>query len=162
MALAQVAPRLGLVDVNVEAHREILGRARAGGAQLVVFPELGLTGYQLQDLSAEVAMRADDPRLTALAAETDDLSAIVSFCNRVGVDESITFWGGSEVVGPRGDTVFQAPFHDEGLYFVDLPMGDLRRERITLPLLRDERPELVRRQLERVLAERARDAGGGQ
>ncbi len=288
MALAQVAPRLGRLDANLEAHREILGRARAGGAQLVVFPELGLTGYQLQDLSAEVAMRTDDPRLTALAAETDDLSAIVSyveestdhrlfiaaallengavrhvhrkvylptyglfderrffaageavracpsrlgvelglaicedfwhlpvplllaldgaqilvnvssspgrdvaavnevglgtavswrtlmrtfaqlttcfvvFCNRVGVDESITFWGGSEVVGPRGDTVFQAPFHDEALYFVDLPLGDLRRERITLPLLRDERPELVRRQLERVLAERARDAGGGQ
>ncbi len=40
------------------------------GAGLVVFPELGLTGYQLQDLAAEVAMRLDDPRLAALAGAT--------------------------------------------------------------------------------------------
>jgi len=53
--------------------------ARAGGAGLVVFPELGLTGYQFQDLAAEVSMRLDDPRLAGLAAATDDLSAIVSF-----------------------------------------------------------------------------------
>ena len=44
--------------------------ARERGAGLVVFPELGLTGYQLQDLAAEVAMRLDDPRLAELAAAT--------------------------------------------------------------------------------------------
>ena len=43
-------------------------RRAADGAGLVVFPELGLTGYLLQDLAAEVAMRLDDPRLAALAA----------------------------------------------------------------------------------------------
>ena len=32
----------------------------------------------------------------------------VVFANRVGVDESLTFWGGSEVVGPSGATVAQA------------------------------------------------------
>ena len=39
----------------------------------------GLTGYLLQDLNAEVAMRRDDPRLASLAAETQGLSAVVSF-----------------------------------------------------------------------------------
>src|SRR5512136_272620 len=79
IALAQLAPRLGVLDDNLAAHRQTLAAARAGGAGLVVFPELGLTGYQLQDLAAEVAMRLDDPRLLALAQETKDLSAIVSF-----------------------------------------------------------------------------------
>ena len=281
IALAQLAPRLGRLDENLDTHRRVLTEARSGGADLVVFPELGLTGYQLQDLSGEVAMRLDDPRLGALAQETRGTSAIVSFveeapdhrlfiaaalledgelrhvhrkvylptyglfderrffgageivraapsrigvpiglavcedfwhlpvpmllaldgaqvlvnvssspgrdvaavnevglgtatswralmktyamlttsfvvfCNRVGVDESVTFWGGSEVIGPDGETRFRAPLHDEGVFTVEIDLADVRRERIVLPVLRDERPELVRRQLERVLRQRA-------
>ncbi|HSG85098.1 MAG TPA: nitrilase-related carbon-nitrogen hydrolase, partial [Candidatus Limnocylindrales bacterium] len=79
IALAQTAPRLGMLDENLAGHRALLGEARANGADLVVFPELGLTGYLLQDLAAEVAMTRDDPRLLALAADARDLSAVVSF-----------------------------------------------------------------------------------
>src|SRR5204863_8881859 len=53
--------------------------ARGRGAGLVVFPELGLTGYLLQDLAAEVAIRLDDPRLAGLAAASEGLSIVVSF-----------------------------------------------------------------------------------
>ena len=281
IALAQIAPRLGLFDENLAVHRDLLRRARADGAGLVVFPELGLTGYLLQDLASEVAIRLDDPRLASLAAETDGLSAVVSFveesgdhrlfiaaalledgeirhvhrklflptyglfderrffaagdvlratpsrlgvglglavcedfwhlavpellaldgaqmlinvssspgrdlaatnevglgtatswqtlirtyaqlttsfvvfCNRVGVDESISFWGGSEVIDPSGKAVFSAPFYDEGLYTVEVSLADVRRERIALPLLRDERLDLQVRELQRVVAERA-------
>ncbi len=294
IALAQIAPRLGLLDENVARHHALIKAAREGGAGLVVFPELGLTGYLLQDLAAEVAMRLDDPRLLGLAAATASaspgsngagsdtgLSAIVSFVeesadhrlfisvalleegrvrhvqrklflptyglfderrffaagdllratpsslgvgvglsicedfwhlgvpqllaldgaqllvnvssspgrdlaalnevglgtatswrtllrtyaqlttsfvifvNRVGVDESISFWGGSEVIGPNGDALFSAPLYDEGLYFVDVDLADVRRERIALPLLRDERLELTVRELDRIVAERA-------
>jgi hypothetical protein len=77
------------------------------------------------------------------------------FCNRVGVDESISFWGGSEVIGPNGAAIFSAPLYDEGLFTVDIDAGDIRRERIGLPLLRDERPELQVRELARIVAERA-------
>ena len=70
IALAQIAPRLGALDENLARHRELLDEARERGADLVVFPELGLTGYLLQDLAAEVAMRLDDPRLAELAAAT--------------------------------------------------------------------------------------------
>jgi predicted amidohydrolase len=287
IALAQVAPRLGELEANLARHHELIGAARDGGAGLVVFPELGLTGYLLQDLASEVAMRLDDPRLAALARETAgagpsavvsfveesgdhrlfiaaalledgevrhvhrkvhlptyglfderrffaqgdmiraspsrlgvgvglavcedfwhlstaqvlaldgaqllvnvssspgrDLAAIhevglgtaaswralmrtyaqlttsfVVFCNRVGVDESISFWGGSEVIAPTGAAVFSAPLFDEGLYFADIDLADVRRERITLPLLRDERPELVAREWRRLIAERAGLAG---
>src|SRR6478609_237970 len=281
VALAQIAPRLGALETNLATHHARLDEARALGANLVVFPELGLTGYQLQDLASEVAMRLDDPRLARLAAATRGLSAIVSFveesgdhrlfiaaalledgeirhvhrkvflptyglfderrffapgdqlratpsrlgvgvglaicedfwhlatpqvlaldgaqvlinvssspgrdlarsaevglgtanswrtlmrtyaqlttsfvvfCNRVGVDESISFWGGSEVIAPSGRAVFSAPLYDEGLYTVEVSLADIRRERIGLPLLRDERPELEVRELERIVAERA-------
>ncbi len=284
IALAQIAPRLGLLDENLERHHGLIAEARTKGADLVVFPELGLTGYLLQDLNADVAMRLDDPRLARLAADTRGLSAVVSFVeesadhrlfiaaaliedgairhvhrkvflptyglfderrffaagsvlravpsrlgagvglavcedfwhlsvpallaldgaqilinvssspgrdvaainevglgtatswrtlmrayaqltttlvvfvNRVGVEESITFWGGSEVIGPDGAVVFAAPLHDEGLYVADVDVSELRRQRIGLPLLRDERPEVVLRQLERIVRERAGEA----
>ena len=281
IALAQIAPDLGRLDDNLARHHALLASARTGGAGLVLFPELGLTGYILQDLAAEIAMRLDDPRLLGLAAATSDLSAVVSFveesgdhrlyisaalledgairhvhrklflptyglfderrffaagdllravpsrlgpalgiaicedfwhltvpqllaldgaqilinvssspgrdlartsevglgtatswrtlmrayaslttsfvafCNRVGVDESISFWGGSEVIAPTGAAVFSAPLYDEGLYLVDVDLDDVRRERFSLPLLRDERPELQVRELVRIVAERA-------
>jgi predicted amidohydrolase len=82
-------------------------------------------------------------------------TSFVVFCNRVGVEESITFWGGSEVIAPSGEARFSAPLHDEGLFLVDVDLDELRRERIALPLLRDERPETVLRQLERIVMERA-------
>ena len=281
IALAQLAPLLGALDDNIARHRAVLAEARADGADLVVFPELGLTGYLLQDLAAEVAMRLDDPRLDALVADSMGLSTVVSFveesadhrlfisaalvedgeirhvhrklflptyglfderrffaagdlvravpsrlgvgvglavcedfwhmavpqvlaldgaqilvnvssspgrdlaathevglgtaaswrtimrtyaqlttsyvvfCNRVGVDESISFWGGSEVIAPSGQALLSAPMYDEGVFTVDVPLGDVRRERIALPLLRDERPELHARELGRIIAERA-------
>jgi predicted amidohydrolase len=76
------------------------------------------------------------------------------FCNRVGMDETISFWGGSEVIAPSGEALFTAPLFDEGLHFVDIELGDVRRERVGLPLLRDERPELHLRELRRILADR--------
>jgi predicted amidohydrolase len=57
-------------------------------------------------------------------------------------------------VAPNGSSVFRAPTHDEGLYVVAIDPAELRRERIASPLLRDERPEAVLRQLDQILAER--------
>ena len=45
IAIAQIAPRLGSLDVNLATHHDLLGKARDARADLVVFPELGLTGY---------------------------------------------------------------------------------------------------------------------
>jgi predicted amidohydrolase len=287
VALAQMAPRLGALEENLARHHELLDEARAQGADLLVFPELGLTGYLLQDLNAEVAMRRDDARLLELAQAAGDMAAIVSFVeesedhrlfiaaalleggvirhvhrkvflptyglfderrffapgsslravtserlglrlglsvcedfwhlatpqllaldgaqvlinvssspgrdvaavneaglgtatswrtlnrtyaqlttsyvifvNRVGVDESITFWGGSEVVSPTGQSVLSAPTHDEGLFLAHIDPAAVRRERIATPLLRDERPEIVLRQLERITRERQEPADG--
>lgn len=280
IALAQLAPRLGEVDANLELTRDWLRRAVAEGASLVAFPELALTGYLLADLVPEVAMRADDPRLGALSREapgalvaigfveeTDGhrfcnsaallrdgeliglhrkvylptygmfdegrftragdqvrthpvgeplgrvglsvcedfwhpslpmlqahdgasllvnlaagparapgsaagLAAIagwhkmqdtyallgtvaVAFCNRVGNEEGLTFWGGSRLLAADGSTIVEGPLYDEALVVGALETDDLRMQRYGLPLLADERLELVRRELDRIIAERA-------
>jgi predicted amidohydrolase len=61
IALAQIAPPLGDPAVSLKLHLETARRAARAGAQLVVFPELSLTGYRLQDLVPEVA-RPIDPK----------------------------------------------------------------------------------------------------
>jgi hypothetical protein len=59
------------------------------------------------------------------------------------------------VLGPGGEVVFDAPLHDEGLFIAELDLAEVRRQRVAMPLLRDERPEVVLRQLERIVRERA-------
>jgi predicted amidohydrolase len=81
VALAQFAPRLGDSEANLDRHREICRRARADGASIVVFPELSLHGYVLQDQVPEVAVREGDPtwrRLEELSAEVDVVAGFVS------------------------------------------------------------------------------------
>ena len=50
VALAQISPILGDVPRNVDLHVEAITRARKAGANLIVFPELSLTGYFLRDV----------------------------------------------------------------------------------------------------------------
>jgi predicted amidohydrolase len=288
LALAQIAPVLGDLAQNLALHEVKIAESKAAGADLVIFPELSLTGYQLQDLAPEVAMRRTDPRLQSLAKltsggpsavvsfveSTDDhrlfaaaalleagevrhvarkcylptyglfderrflaagdairatraalggsaagnvgigiggcedfwhptLPAIlaqdgaellinvaagpargasvdadqglgsaaswgtllrataalttsyVAFTNRVGVDESLIFWGGSRVIGPDGVVIAEAPLFEEALLLAEIDLDEVARARSALPLLRDERLELTRREFDRIIATRA-------
>ena len=51
LALAQIDVRLGDPAANLDVHLETMARARRQGADLVVFPELSLTGYMVKDLA---------------------------------------------------------------------------------------------------------------
>jgi predicted amidohydrolase len=79
----------------------------------------------------------------------------IAFCNRVGNEEGLTFWGGSRLIAADGSTVVQAPLWEEALVVGSLDTDDLRMQRYGLPLLADERLELVRRELDRIVGERA-------
>src|SRR5262249_29061067 len=79
VALAQCDAVLGDVGRNLEAHLQLVEQARSQGAGLVVFPELSLTGYHLRDLTQEVAMRRDDPRLARLAAASRGLDLVAGW-----------------------------------------------------------------------------------
>lgn len=270
IALAQCSPALGAFKRNLDMHLETIERARAGGARLVVFPELSLTGYYLKDLANDLAVPADDESLRPVAeasrgidvlagfverradgrihiasgywsggavrhvhrkvylptygifddgryfargerfdtfesvagtagiavcedmwhastpylyavrgahtvfyvssspgrgvAEGGDLgtaescrlmdrfyaqylTVYVIFVNRVGHEDGISFWGGSEVVAPDGTVVARAKELEEDLVFAEVDPALAARERARNPLLRDERHDLVLRHL---------------
>jgi len=78
------------------------------------------------------------------------LTDFVLHCNRVGFEDGLNFWGGSTVFGPDGNLVAQAAYFEEALLTATLDLAALRRVRTQLPLLRDERPDLMRKELERM------------
>ncbi|MCZ7545075.1 MAG: hypothetical protein M5R40_16820 [Anaerolineae bacterium] len=86
LGLAQIAPRLGDLQANLDKHLDYIDRARAAGVDLLCFPELSLTGYSLQDLTYTVAMHPGpgnpvfDPLLDA--TRSGDLDLVVGFVDR--------------------------------------------------------------------------------
>jgi predicted amidohydrolase len=92
MALAQIAPRLGDVDSNLELHLQYLDKARRAKADLVVFPELSLTGYTLKDLAGEVALDPrTDPRLKKVLVRSRGLSVVLGFMEESPGDRGLFY-----------------------------------------------------------------------
>jgi NAD+ synthase (glutamine-hydrolysing) len=71
------------------------------------------------------------------------LTLFVVFANRVGHEDGIAFWGGSEIVAPDGTVVARAPDFDEHLLVAQVDPDLVARERDRNPLVRDERADLV-------------------
>jgi predicted amidohydrolase len=76
IALAQVDSRVGDLDANAERAREAVAEARSGGADLVVFPELQLSGYVVGDDAASTP--------TDAAAIVEGVAAVLGFSERDG------------------------------------------------------------------------------
>ncbi|RPI32209.1 MAG: carbon-nitrogen hydrolase [Chloroflexota bacterium] len=81
LALAQINTRLGDVEANLEKHLAIAKEAHLSGADLLLFPELSLTGYVLQDLASAVAHSptTEDPIFRPLLEASQDLDMLVGF-----------------------------------------------------------------------------------
>jgi predicted amidohydrolase len=80
VALAQISPRLGDLKANVDLHLDVLEKARRAKADLVVFPELSLTGYTLKDLVEEVALDPEShPLFRKIRARSRGISTVVGF-----------------------------------------------------------------------------------
>jgi NAD+ synthase (glutamine-hydrolysing) len=279
VGLAQITPKLGNVEANLTLHLQAIEEAAESGVELLVFPELSLTGYRLRDLAFSVAIKPTpkDPIFTQLLAASRDMDIVVGFVeadvrqkffitaaylaggdivhlhrkvylptygmfdegryfawgdairafdtrfgrvgllicedfwhvsapytlwldgadiflftssspgrglateqkigsarwvehlnqayastftnfvihtNRIGFEDGVTFWGGSTVYGPEGNLLVQGPYYEESLVTARLDLNELRRARIRLPLLRDERVGLTMRELNRILNNR--------
>jgi predicted amidohydrolase len=277
LALAQIATKLGDVQFNLEKHLDFIEQAKTQKADLIVFPELSLTGYVLQDLASTLAHRPleTDPVFQPLLKASQDLDIVVGFvdedyrhrfyiasayltagrvlhvhhklylptyalfdegrfftrgdslrafdtrfgrvgllicedfwhasppyllwldgadllifssaspgrglnvhdkletawwvegvtqayanlftafvahCNRVGYEDGYNFWGGVTVFDPNGERVAHGPYYEEALTVACLDLNQLHRTRARLPLLRDERPDLVQKELNRILS----------
>jgi len=77
--LAQVDAQLGNPSSNLEAHLAEIERAVGDGVDLIVFPELSLTGYFLKDQTAEVAVAADAELLAPLRERSRAISIVAGF-----------------------------------------------------------------------------------
>src|SRR5919108_879686 len=83
LALAQVNSVVGDIAGNEGIVREHIARAREQGAQLVLFPELVITGYPPEDLRLKEHFLADArAALERVAADTHGIVAIVGFPER--------------------------------------------------------------------------------
>jgi predicted amidohydrolase len=84
------------------------------------------------------------------------LNSRVLYCNRVGYEDGVNFWGGSEAVGPNGEVTARGNILDEDFVLAEIEEGALRRERIFSPLMRDESISITLRELQRIETERGR------
>lgn len=78
----------------------------------------------------------------------------VALSNRVGVEDGLTFAGGSLVVDPSGAVLARAPQGREARLDATLEKAEIRRARHPFSHLRDEDPAFVRDALDRILRER--------
>jgi NAD+ synthase (glutamine-hydrolysing) len=80
LALAQMNTVVGDLDGNRARILERLAEAREAGADLVVFPELAVTGYPPEDLLLRPAfVRAAEDSLHEIARAARDVTALVGF-----------------------------------------------------------------------------------
>jgi len=274
LAVAQINPRLGDLEANLTLYAERTREARRLGADLVIFPELSLTGYFLKDMVSTVALRLDSAEVRQLAAlsakgglvaglveETSDyrfynsavyfedgeivhvhrkaylptyglfdegrylgrgdrircfdsrfgrcamlicedlwhpstayiaaldgaltvlcpsasplrgitdqaeqdnnarywelinsmyaqtFALFVVYANRVGFEDGVGFWGGSEIVEPAGARVCKGRYYEEDLIVGEVNLKSARRQRVISPLLRDENLDLTINELMRI------------
>jgi predicted amidohydrolase len=81
LVVAQTNPRLGDLRANLEDHLQRIDAA-IGSADLVLFPELSLTGYFVRDQVEEVALRLDDALLQPLIERSKQVSIAVGLVER--------------------------------------------------------------------------------
>ena len=83
LALAQINSRVGDIEGNVAKISERIAQARDAGAELVLFPELAVTGYPPEDLLLkEHFLQAAGEAVAELAREAEDIVVLVGFPER--------------------------------------------------------------------------------
>lgn len=272
LGIVQFKPLLGEVDKNFKLHLRYLLRAKKEKVDLLLFPELSLTGYHIKDLTLKAAIAPDDPALKRLARGAGPVSLLVgfveesqdfkyynsaayiesgkvvfchrklylptygmfdegryfarggelkaldtkfgrigvlicedawhSFCpqilaidgawllintanatargvsrepfdsaqtwelmnrfyarlhccyvafvNRCGLEDGVSFWGGSEVIAPDGEVVAKSPYLKEDFLVATIDTEEVRGARFSSPLLRDERLDLIAAEIDRL------------
>ncbi len=278
IGIAQISPRLGDVAANLTLYEQAIARAKNENVELLIFPELSLTGYHLRDMVATVALRQDAPefirlqelstsvaclvgmveespdfcfynsavylsagdvrhvhrkvylptygmfdeqryfargdsvrafdtpygRAAALVCEdmwhpstvyiaaldqalmlicpsssplrgiadkrqqdenaryweamnrvyAETFGVFVIYANRVGFEDGVGFWGGSEVIDPFGQCIAKGRYYEEDFVTADISLDAVRRKRVAAPLLRDEDIDLTINELLRIRGRR--------
>lgn len=121
IALAQINPTVGDIDGNTDKIIAYIKRAGEKGADLVVFPELAITGYPPKDLLLKPAVIRDQREaLDRIIAESENIAVITGF---VDCDED-TIYNAAALIRDRELIGVQHKIHlpnydvfDEKRYF---------------------------------------------
>jgi prepilin-type processing-associated H-X9-DG protein len=121
LALAQIDCRLADLETNLQTHREIAKIAAQQGAQIIIFPELSLTGYHLQEKTAEVALLENASQLEPLRQQSrqiDILAGLVLESPDHRMHNSALYFSGGKILH-RHDKVYLPTYgrFEEGKYF---------------------------------------------
>jgi N-carbamoylputrescine amidase len=82
LAVAQIAPELGDLRANLDKIARFQQQARDEGANLVVFPELAVTGYAIGPQVQRCALKQEDPLFRELLELSQKLPLILGFVER--------------------------------------------------------------------------------
>jgi len=102
VTVVQTNPALLDVQANVEEVISRIRHAGEGGADLIVFPELALTGYFVGQRYHEAALTMDSREIKRLAAATRGTAAVVGFIEE---SPSMNFYN-SALVAADGDILY--------------------------------------------------------
>ena len=79
ITLAQIDSRPGELSANIERAERVIAEAVNDGTDLVIFPELSLSGYSIGELEDDVSIPPDDERIAQLAKETKGAGVLLGF-----------------------------------------------------------------------------------
>jgi len=102
VAAYQIAPILLDLKTNLEQVTEKIRVGKETGADLIVFPELALTGYFVGRRFHEVALRLDSAEIRRIASATKGTAAVVGFIEE---SPSMNFYN-SALVAVDGEILF--------------------------------------------------------
>ncbi|MBW1707091.1 MAG: nitrilase [Deltaproteobacteria bacterium] len=102
VAIYQTSPVLLDLKANLEEVIDKIHQGQEKGTQLIVFPELALTGYFVGQRYHEIALRLDSTEIKQLASATKGTAAVVGFIEE---SPSMNFYN-SALVAVDGDILF--------------------------------------------------------
>ncbi|GIW39515.1 MAG: carbon-nitrogen hydrolase [Candidatus Binatia bacterium] len=137
-------------------HPSTIYIAALDGAVVVVCP----SSSPLRGIS-DGAVQDDNARyweaLNRIYAQT--YSVYLVYANRVGFEDGVGFWGGSEIVAPDGTTVAKGPYYEPATVGGEIDLARVRHHRVIAPVIRDEDLDLTINELLRI---RGRPREGGE
>ena len=89
IAVAQIKPVKGDVETNLAVHNKWINLAAHYGAEMIVFPELSITGYE-PTLAKELATSINDSRFDLLQQLSDAFFVTIAAGMPIDNDEGIT------------------------------------------------------------------------
>ena len=81
-SIAQISPIFGNWEANLQKHYYFTDIAIKNGAELIIFPEMSLTGYYLKDLVPSLSIGPDFSRLKTLLEMSTEIDIVSSFPER--------------------------------------------------------------------------------